>query len=64
MKSFLMPKRKREEAAAPGHKRVKKDTLKRRLVREHREKIKALKKDLRNLERDLRSLTGRRRKRE
>jgi hypothetical protein len=50
-----MPKEKKK-----GRKR--KESIKSRLVKEHRAKIKKIRKELRELERDLRSLTGRRKR--
>lgn len=60
---FLMPKKSTDGSSSrkkkTGKKRV---SIKTRLVKEHREKIKKLRADLRVLERDLRSLTGRRKR--
>lgn len=58
---FSMPK-KSEEGSSSRKKKSKRVSIKTRLVREHRNKIKKLKADLRELERDLRSLTGRKRR--
>ena len=58
---FLMPK-KSEDGSRSKKKKSKRTNIKTRLVREHRAKIKKLRKDLRDLERDLRSLTGRKKR--
>lgn len=60
---FSMPK-KSEGGSSSKKKKSKRVSIKTRLVREHREKIKKLRGDLRILERDLRSLTGRRKRQE
>lgn len=58
---FLMPK-KSEDGRSSKKKKTKRVSIKARLVKEHREKIKKLRVDLRILERDLRSLTGRKKR--
>ena len=60
---FSMPKKAKDGSSSKKKKGSKKRvSIKTRLVREHREKIKKLRGDLRILERDLRSLTGRRKR--
>ena len=44
--------------------KTKRVSIKVKLVREHRAKVKALRQELRQVERDLRSLTGRRKSRQ
>lgn len=57
---FLMPKKSAD--GSKSKKKSKRVSIKTRLVKEHREKIRKLKKDLRDLERDYRSLTGRKKR--